>query len=217
MRHLGQLGWAIVTLAMACSSKEADAERIVDSASSSALGTVETSPGEGSHASGLPYTGNIVAAGGRVLIDIGTMKGVRGADPIKHISERGIPGVSNDRVYLRTSVFDQLKGVQMEFELNYLDETGPIELIENGTLNYQEQEQGPLVLATAGTVTVLREANGPWKLVFDNLKMGELREADFTVPSAESLPSGTIVGDVERFCTVGLERDPSNPFCQVQK
>ena len=159
------------------------------------------------------WTGNIVPKGGRVLVDFGPMHDVLSADPMKHIYLRGEPGVSADRVFLAASVLDTKLGITFDFELDYTDESTPIDLMQHGHLNLIDR--GPPQRATAGQVTVSKASTGRLSLQFTELQLGT-EDSTGAVPSSEPLADGIVIGDVERVCRIGLERDDGNPFCAEQ-
>jgi hypothetical protein len=219
MKQRARYEWLLVGLAAACTTTAKDSDPSNQASEPESAGAAEvTSPAPSAasppaNGSAGVWNGNIVSSGGRTLVDIGSMKGLRSTDSIKHIYERGVSGVPNERVYLRTVLVDYTAGLDMEFEVNYLDEDGPIELSNQGYLLLKDA--GVERLATTGTVTVSRKETGPWTLSFNGLEMG-VRGADGTVSSPQPLGSGSIVGDVERICTVGFAHDSHNPFCGDQ-
>jgi hypothetical protein len=159
------------------------------------------------------WTGNIVPAGGRVLVNFGPMHDVLSADPMKHIFLPGNPGVSVDRVFLAATVLDTKLGITFDFELDYTDEAAPIDLVRHGHLNLIDR--GPPQLATAGQVTVSKTGAGRLSLTFTELQLGTEDSAG-TILSTEPLADGIVIGDVERVCRDGLGRDADNPFCAGQ-
>lgn len=158
------------------------------------------------------WTGNIVPAGGRVLVNFGPMHDVLSADPMKHIYLRG-NGASDDRVFLAASVLDTKLGITFDFELDYTDESTPIDLVQHGHLNLIDR--GPPQLVTAGQVTVSKVGAGRLSLTFTQLQLGTEDSAG-AILSNEPLADGIVIGDVERVCRIGLERDADNPFCGDQ-
>src|SRR5690349_376810 len=55
--------------------------------------------------------GNVVDSGARVIVDLGSLKDLRSSDPLQHIYQRGVPGVSADRVYLSATIFSPRAGI----------------------------------------------------------------------------------------------------------
>ncbi|MEO8185490.1 MAG: hypothetical protein ABI895_42325 [Deltaproteobacteria bacterium] len=145
------------------------------------------------------------------MINIGSMQGVQSADPIKHIYQRG-PGASQERVFLRFAAFDLRAGVLIELEFAYLDEEGPLDVAKTCFLSLKDRDTRRV--ATSGTVTVTRNENGPWTLSFEDLQVHAVTPEGTAASPTEWIGTGSIVGDVERYCSQGMdEADPSNPFC----
>jgi hypothetical protein len=159
------------------------------------------------------WTGNIVTAGGRVLVNFGPMHDVLSADPMKHIFLRGNPGISADRVFLAATVLDTKLGITFDFEIDYTDEATPIDLAQRGHLNLIDR--GPPQSVTAGRVTVSRAGAGRLSLKFTQLQLGT-EDAAGTILSTAPLADGIVIGDVERVCRNGLDADADNPFCAGQ-
>lgn len=159
------------------------------------------------------WTGNIVPAGGRVLVNFGPMHDVLSADPMKHIFLRGNPGVSADRVFLAATVLDTKLGITFDFEIDYTDEAAPLDLVQHGHLNLIDR--GPPQSVTAGQVTVSKAGAGRLSLTFTQLQLGT-EDAAGTILSTEPLADGIVIGDVERVCRNGLDADADNPFCAGQ-
>jgi hypothetical protein len=132
---------------------------------------------------------------------------------MKHIYLRGNPGVSQDRVFLAASVLDTKLGITFDFELDYTDESTPIDVVQRGHLNLIDR--GPPQLITAGQVTVSKVGEGRLSLSFTQLQLGT-EDATGAILSTEPLADGIVIGDVERVCRIGLERDDGNPFCAGQ-
>jgi hypothetical protein len=213
---------ALLVLALgACTSDEApsgDPSR-GDSPPSSNVAMVESSTNPStSTASQSGFSGNVVNSGGSVIVNLGPFKDLRSADPLQHIYQRGLPGVSTDRVSLGATILDLLAGITLKFEFDYTNELTAIDLMEHGFLLLEQG--GARRLATAGFVTVSQESPGRMKLSFSKLELGD--EATINagnVPVAEPIADGSVVGDVQRFCMQppgsASPFDSSNPFCSM--
>jgi hypothetical protein len=164
------------------------------------------------------YSGNMVTSGEKVTFTLGSFGVFKSSETLAHMDQRG-EGTQPDRVYLRTVISDcatstNCKGTTIEFHLDYVDETTPIDLTQHGALILTRN--GVAMLASQGQVTVTKEGNGRLRLVIDGLEMG-LDTVDAGVVAPQPVAPATIEGLAERICVNadGTARDPSNPFCSV--
>jgi hypothetical protein len=210
---------ALLALALtACTADDArstDAARSTTSPSST-VETVEPSAQLPGSTSNEAYNGNVVDSGGRVIVNLGSFKDLRSSEPLQHIYQRGLPGVSEDRVYLGATIFDLRAGTSLRFEFDYMNESTPIDLLKHG---YFEIRDGAVRrLATSASVTVSQEGPDRLKLLFSKLKFGDEDTINAgKVPTVEPMADGSVVGDVQRFCVQppgsSSPIDSSNPFC----